>query len=1320
MSQVAKWLDPVLGIDIHIVLVPAPPAPLPIPIPMPHPFIGIVFDPIGALIGAGLGLVLGGGGPVLINRLLPVGNTGTQVVAIPHFPMPPGVSFAPFDIPGNEGVIVTGSKTVTMAGASAGRFMSLVMSCNFPINLPTSLCLAIAVGPPVVVGGPDSFDIMAAITQAIRTKWVSDKLHALLKAKPGSWRSKIICFLTGHPVDVMTGQVLTDAVDFELPGPIPLRFERNYYSRSQYDGPLGPGWHHPLDASVHEDEGGVTVRLPDGRPDRHPRLQVGESLWAGEDRYTLERTKEGYRLTFWDGRTLHFGRVPRARQTHPLVRVSDRCENEIVLRYEGGLLAEVVDSAGRLLQFSSTPEGKLAAIRLVKIERDLVRYVYDADGHLAAVLDPKSRPFRYEYRGGVLVKETNRNGLSFYFEYDWYDPEGYCVHTWGDGGIYDHRITYDKNRHVTLVDDSRGGRTHYFGNPAGLVDREIDPTGRERRHEWDQHFRKVAEVDGLGNRTEWAYDERGNKVLERDALGQETRWRYNELNVQVERIDAAGNVWRIEYDARGKPVRAIDALGSVRTLKHDRRGNLVSIEDPLGRRLAARYTEASDLEEVKDWEGHATRYAANARGSLVRRVDARGGTTEIERDECDRPVVLRRPDGTAIRLGYDGEGNVTERADALGNVTRYRYGGFNKLVERTDPEGGVVKYAYDTEENLIAVTNENGETYRIDHDLAGRVIKEVGFDGRTLSFSYDRAGRCVETMNAQQRSTRIERDALGRIVKQHIPQKSEAVEYAYDPAGWLVRAKNEACEVIFVRDALGRVIEERAGGYAIQSRYDAVGNRIGRRTSLGHEGVYDFDGNGDLLGLTLRQSERFGDFASAALAAGGPVRAPWRAMWTRDAEGGEVERRLPGGVASRWERDKAGLPRAHRVARGDEQLLGTGYQWRSEEQLAVLIDTQAGPTRFEHDARSYLVSATEPDGRVIYRAPDVVGNVYRSLKHKDRAYGAGGRMKEVDGVLYVHDADGRLVEKVLPNEQRWRYEWDSTDHLTEVTRPDGQKVTFAYDAIGRRVKKTFAGQTTTYVWSGNDLVHEIKQHAPLVTWEFEAGTFAPVAKTEGEQRYGIVTDHLGTPRMMLDEAGQIAWKAQLDLYGVARADVMRTSCPWRWPGQYEDEETGLYYNRFRYYDPEAGAYLSQDPIRLIGGLRSYGYVDDPLSGIDPLGLAKKCYKKSGPELEQDIENELNKQGIPILRQNDPVVDAAGVRLGEIDFEVPQAIIEATVSPKDKLSQITKYINNPSLFNPSGKPIILFAPNYGHTAARDIEGVGALVVRDFADLIALVR
>lgn len=464
MSQAAKFGDLVLGVDLHMVMVPTPGGP--VPTPMPHLFMGVVYDPLGTAISAGISALTGGGGAVCINGL-PVGNTGTTVRGEKHVPTPPGTAFAPNDIPDNEGTIVTGSKTVSLGGASAARLGSMVSSCNFPLNLPTSTCLAVPMGAPVLVGGPDAMDWMAAGTRAFRTKWFSDALHKLLK--PGKRLSRVICFLTGHPVDVMSGEVLTSAVDFDLPGLIPIVFERTYYSHDRYEGPLGPAWHHPLDASVHEREDRILVRLPDGRESPHEAIKFDESVWDPIDRYSIESTARGYRLTFWDGTAYWFEPVKGAPVSHPLVKVTDRCENEIALRYEGGRLAGVRDTVGRSLLFESSG-GRLQAIRLRKRDGDridLVRYQYDAEGRLAAALDPKGHAMRYEYRSGVLVKETNRNGLSFYFEYDWEDPDGWCVRTWGDGGIYDRRITYDEHRHVTVVDDSRGGRTHYYGNDGG-------------------------------------------------------------------------------------------------------------------------------------------------------------------------------------------------------------------------------------------------------------------------------------------------------------------------------------------------------------------------------------------------------------------------------------------------------------------------------------------------------------------------------------------------------------------------------------------------------------------------------------------------------------------------------------------------------------------------------------------------------------------------------------------------------------------------------------------------------------------------------------
>jgi RHS repeat-associated protein len=102
----------------------------------------------------------------------------------------------------------------------------------------------------------------------------------------------------------------------------------------------------------------------------------------------------------------------------------------------------------------------------------------------------------------------------------------------------------------------------------------------------------------------------------------------------------------------------------------------------------------------------------------------------------------------------------------------------------------------------------------------------------------------------------------------------------------------------------------------------------------------------------------------------------------------------------------------------------------------------------------------------------------------------------------------------------------------------------------------------------------------------------------------VVCDHLGTPLELYDQQGTKTWQAELDSYGQMRkVSGSQEACPFRFQGQYEDTETGLYYNRFRYYDPEVGQYISQDPVGLQGGSRPYGYVHDPTSYVDPLGLA---------------------------------------------------------------------------------------------------------------------
>ncbi|WP_200880456.1 RHS repeat domain-containing protein, partial [Porphyromonas gulae] len=130
------------------------------------------------------------------------------------------------------------------------------------------------------------------------------------------------------------------------------------------------------------------------------------------------------------------------------------------------------------------------------------------------------------------------------------------------------------------------------------------------------------------------------------------------------------------------------------------------------------------------------------------------------------------------------------------------------------------------------------------------------------------------------------------------------------------------------------------------------------------------------------------------------------------------------------------------------------------------------------------------------------------------------------------------------------------------------------------------------------------------------------------------TDYLGTPTEMYNSDGEKTWSAELDIYGSVRTFAGRSlsDCPFRYQGQYEDEETGLYYNRFRYYSPDEGRYISQDPIGLAGGIALYGYVHDSNSWIDPLGLAP--WEKGG------FNNWFNNASVQDILDNKKAVEAA--------------------------------------------------------------------------------
>ncbi|WP_447927009.1 RHS repeat-associated core domain-containing protein [Vreelandella sp. EE27] len=252
---------------------------------------------------------------------------------------------------------------------------------------------------------------------------------------------------------------------------------------------------------------------------------------------------------------------------------------------------------------------------------------------------------------------------------------------------------------------------------------------------------------------------------------------------------------------------------------------------------------------------------------------------------------------------------------------------------------------------------------------------------------------------------------------------------------------------------------------------------------------------------------------------------------------------------------------------------------------------------------------------VIAYSYDAAGRLTGS-QHGDQAHRyvldvAGNRL---DGARHRFDGAGNMIEKQAANGDRLTLGFDGANRLVQLTRASerGRTVdaTYRYDGLGRRISKTVRHEngttaTTHYGWDGDRMVREASENQGS-TIVYEPGSFVPMLRIDdteqGPQLSAFITDAIGTPMQLVAANGETQWQGQPDDWAAVKNVHGSARQPIRFQGQWQDEESGLYYNRHWYYDPQQGRYVSQDPIGLNGDMNLYGYVDNPMGMVDPLGL----------------------------------------------------------------------------------------------------------------------
>ena len=1224
----STWFDLVIGLDLHFEMVPTP---APTPIPFPHPFVGLVFSPAGLAlnlaISNAIGMALGGSfkGPVLINGV-PATNTGTEAVnklVLPHFVIPPGTAWTPMPkapkpptrpgvtpmpdspvAPAGDAVIITGSKTVFTMGTNQVRLGDLALSCSEPVRLPSSVVLAIPKGAPVIVGGPPAIDWMSGALGFFRTKSVANQLHGLVsRLKSQRLRNflhKGACLLTGHPVDVATGRVMTSAMDVSLPGPLPLRLERNYASSwSDRDSPLGFGWSHSLDQAVWRERGRVVYRAEDGREIEfdtlalHTGLEVGTRLTNPSSGHTLEYLGgEQWRIHGRDGTSWHFS-GHRHDAPAPLTAIRQRSGRSIELSYDrAGRLEWARDGDGRWVHFVHDRAGRLIRVELPHPSEDGLiahtRYSYDEHGDLVAVTDALGHVTRYSYENHLLVRETDRTGFSFYFGYDGVGAQAYCVRTWGDDGVLDRQLDYDKRKRVTVVTDSLGQSTVHEFNLANLPVARLDALGGRWSWSYDERLLLVSEeVDPLGQRTRYEYDAAGNCIATQQPDGTRLELCYDSRNRRVAALDGRGGEWRWTWSDDDQLASETDPLGHTVSFG-SAGGRLCRIVTASGRSAEITYDLALATRVCRWSDGSWERVSFDRRGRPLEVATEAGLVARYRWDLLGSLIEEQRGDGLVTQMRYDAEGYLVEQRMPVGtdhepNCVRLGYTGFHWLSEREDPQGHT-RYAYDSEGRLATLTDAAGRCTRWQRDARGATIACTDIAGRHHQFERDAAGRVVAAIRPSGQRVEFELDGLGRRLVERFHDGSER-RFEWDGHGALVAAHSQDHELRFERDRLGRVVREQQAEHHVEGHWRGDA-RVALRTSLGFELSHDVDAAGVPTGITGRSGE-----------------AQWEARLfaTEDPEVSGL--RFANGVDLLAKTDAAGYRSLLDMHdRDGRRVMWT--EWDGRRRVAKQGDSRAPTRHYERDAQGLPIAEHTPTrGWSVHRG-DAGGRAHASLAGDERAFSAAGALQRLGDTRYEYDDDGQLLRRVTGDEA-WEFEWAATGELVAVTRPDGVRSEFEYDALGRRIAKRTPLGTVRYLWDGTNMIQELgeRRRDDVVAWIYLPDTSILLGRLADASSATIVTEANGAPVAVHDQRGSELWAGHVDLWGEAQPPAP-PELPWRFQGQYADSETGLSYNRFRYYDPGGGCYLSPDPLGPFGNRSLYGYVDDPVSESDPLGLGK--------------------------------------------------------------------------------------------------------------------
>jgi RHS repeat-associated protein len=882
-----------------------------------------------------------------------------------------------------------------------------------------------------------------------------------------------------------------------------------------------------------------------------------------------------------------------------LTAMVDPNGNTTTLQYSaGGILTQVTDAVGRSITL--TNDGTRFTSATDPLGRTW-RYTYEgnaAEGTgaiLTTVTDPLGNVTRYDYiRGGRLVAVTDpRGNVVKRIDYQVTSPI-VIKETYADGGFesYSYGLSGQLITSTTVTDSLGRTMTQRF-NSAGYVISQTDALGQVSKITRNITTNLPTVTTGPCGCPEatFQYDARGNVILRTDRLGQTESFEYEPtFNKLTKYTDKMGHVTTFMQDSHGNLVSLTNSLNQTTNSAYDSFGQLTSVTDALGRVTRTEYDSSGNIAAVINSLGNRATFVYDAIGRITATNDPLNRTTHFGYSAL-RLTSYTDTAGQVTHLDYDPNGKVSRVVDALNQLATFTFDAKNREVSRTDEQGHTTRMDYDADDELIALATPTGRITRFTYDARGQVKTVANLLNESVSFSFDNTGHVTTVIDQRGNTTTFTYDELYRLASQSDPL-GKVTSYRYDPDGDLLSVTDRLSRPVnYEYDALNRRVRAVFTDATVTRTYDAV-NRLVRVD----------DSQGGSIDRTYDDVDRL---ITATTPAG-------TISYAYNVASDRISMKAADRTPVTYGYDSAG--RLQTISQGSETFT---YSYDILSRLTSLQRPNGVKTLYEFTPTSelkrlaHLNAGNQPieDYRYTHNDDDEIETVTTlasvPLLPNARTNGtadAANRITQSGQSNFSFDDEGETTVRNDVNGAT-HFEWDARGRMIRATTPDGKTITYQYDAAGRMASRTENSVTTTFLYDGIDVVLDRVGPSGAVDYLNGAGVDNKLRQTSiGTGGLYFLQDHQNSTTALTDPSGNAVELTQYDSFGNGAGSNLTR---YGYIGRERDRATGLLFNRARWYDPQQGRFLTEDPLGLSAGSTSlYAYSsNDPVNFADASGLS---------------------------------------------------------------------------------------------------------------------